>query len=46
MTLGFPDHAIEWLEHAMFLASLEGNQTAGQDEIRPYLQEAISVVSN
>lgn len=42
MTMGATEHAIEWLEQAMVLATQEGNQTAGQDEIRPYLLEAIS----
>lgn len=43
MNIGSTEQAVEWLEQAMVLASQEGNQTAGQDEIRPYLLEAISM---
>ncbi|GAB6023810.1 hypothetical protein CHUAL_008556 [Chamberlinius hualienensis] len=35
--------AIEWFEEAMMIANQEKNSTAGQQEIRPFLQEALQM---
>ena len=42
---GYYGHALQWFERALELAHREGNRTASVDEIMPFYQIALNVVS-